>query len=173
MGLEIKTADELLDREFEAKWADRRAVNPPAWALFRRILGIFIDRGGPVAVEAIPTAFSQPRDAVMVALTTLDEKDLILVREGRVELAYPFSAAPTPFTVTLPGGRARYAVCALDALGVPAMLGQRVTIRSRCHHCKEPLAFSATPDGLDPEAAGIMLWVGERGDIRQKACASL
>ncbi len=172
--LEIKSADELFDRQFAAKWADRRSVGPLAWAVFRHILEMFIARGRPVSGEAIPEAFlDRPRDEVMATLATLDEKDLILVREGRIELAYPLSAAPTPFAVILPDDRGRYAECALDALGVPAMLNQRVTIRSRCHHCHEPLEFFVAPEGPAQDADGLMLWVGDRSDLRQKACTSL
>lgn len=173
MELEIRTADELFDGQFAAKWADRRAVGLLGWEVFRHILGRFIDQGGPVGAETIALAFPEPREAVTRMLAVLDEKDLILVREGRVELAYPFSAFPTAFSVILPGGRERYAVCALDALGIPVLLDERVTIRSRCHHCREPLGFSVAPEGPARDADGLMLWVGDRGDLHQKACTSL
>lgn len=39
-----------------------------------------------------------------------------------IRMAKPFSGAPTPFRVRA-GGRAHRANCALDALGVPAVLG--------------------------------------------------
>lgn len=90
-----------------------------------------------------------------------------------MDLAYPFSASPTPFVVRLPDGRERYACCAMDALGMAPMLGQRVEIRSRCHHCGTPLEFSAAPPGPGSEAEGVMLWFGERGDVRDKVADSL
>ena len=114
------------------------------------------------------------RDPTQVyeALTRLDEKDLILVQDGTLMLAYPFAGTPTAFRVIMPDGRERYAVCAIDALGVAPMLGRPVTIRSHCHHCREPLEIHVRQDG--PVGGGeVMVWVGERGDIRQKACTSL
>ena len=103
----------------------------------------------------------------------LDEEDLIRVRAGQIDLAYPFSASPTPFVVRLADGRERYACCATDALGISPMTGQRVDIRTRCHHCKASLTFSATPQGPGPEADGIMLWFGKRVEEQCKAFDSL
>jgi hypothetical protein len=37
-----------------------------------------------------------------------------------IELACPFSGGPTAFALILPGGRERYACCAVDALGIIA-----------------------------------------------------
>ena len=106
------------------------------------------------------------------AVARLEAKDLALARDGQVLLAYPFAGMPTAFSVLLPGGRQRYAVCAIDALGMPALLGEPVVIRSHCHHCREPLEITARPDG-PMGSAGIMVWVGERGGLRDKAFDSL
>jgi len=42
--------------------------------------------------------------------------------------ACPFSSAPTPIQVTWDGGPASYAMCAIGALGMSAMLDRPVTI---------------------------------------------
>ncbi len=172
MTLEIKTAAQLVDPEPEARWADRRADRQGD--VLQSILRLFLEREGPVAVDEIRAAFpDRPGDAVLSALAELDEKDLILLREGRVELAYPFSGVPTAFTVILPNGRERYACCAVDALGIAAMLGDRVRIRSRCHHCQEPLEFAAAAGGPAADAAGIMVWVAKRGEGERRISTSL
>jgi hypothetical protein len=170
---EVKRAEELLDAEFIAKWEDRRAIDALARTVLHMILERFIAEGGPVKVEAVAALFPGPDPAeIYRAIAQLDEKDLILVRDGQVMLAYPFSGTPTAFRVVLPDGRERYAVCAIDALGVPAMLGHPVTIRSHCYHCREPIEIHVRRDG-PIGGAEIMVWVGERGDIRQKACTSI
>jgi hypothetical protein len=47
-----------------------------------------------------------------------------------------------------------------------------VTVRSLCHHCGEAFGLEVTPQG--PVGGGdLMAWVGERGDLRGKACTSL
>jgi hypothetical protein len=130
-------------------------------------LRIFLDRGGPIPVEDVVAAFEdEPAEAVHQALLALDDDDLIRIRAGQIDIAYPFSASPTPFVVRLPDGMERYTCCAMDALGIAPMVGQRVEIRSRCHHCNVPLDFSATTEGPGPEAQGVMLWVGKRVEDR-------
>jgi len=52
--LEIKTAAELTDPALEARWAARRAARETE--VLQRILGTFVDRGGP-----IPVAFKLAR----------------------------------------------------------------------------------------------------------------
>lgn len=169
----VKTAEELLDAEFLAKWEDRQALDPVAWTVLETILRRFVDESNPVRVEELAALLGgQPLRQLSEAIAQLDEKDLILVQEGRVLLAYPFAGMPTPFKVMLPEGRERYAVCAIDALGIPAMLGEPVMIRSRCHHCGDVLEITVAPDG-PAGGEGIFVWVGERGDIREKGCSSL
>jgi Alkylmercury lyase len=65
------------------------------------------------------------------ALAELNHADLVVLdRRGELLAAYPFSAAPTPHCLTLGGGVSVHAMCAIDALGVSAMLGQPVTVTS-------------------------------------------
>lgn len=171
-NLVIKTADELIALDLEDRWRVRRAARETE--VSRHILRMFLSRGGPVPVEEIINAFPHDlADTIREALIALDDDDLIRVRDGRVDVAYPFSASPTPFVVRLPEGKERYACCAMDALGVAPMVGQPVEIRSRCHHCTVPLTFSATPQAPGAEADGIMLWFGKRVEDRRKVVDSL
>jgi len=116
---------------------------------------------------------AEPDAEVESALVTFDDEDIIRVRAGQIDLAYPFSALPTPFVVRLPRGRQRYACCATDALGFAPMVGEPVEIESSCHHCGHPLKFTATPHGVGPKAEGVMVWFGKRGDEECKAFDSL
>jgi len=106
-------------------------------------------------------------------LARLDAQDLILLQDDAVALAYPFSGLATAFVVRLANGQERYACCAVDALGIAAMLRQRIDVRSRCHHCGEALAFAADAVGPEPSAAGTMVWIGKREAGLRRACTSL
>ncbi len=171
-SLEIKTADEFAALDLEGRWTTRRAARETA--VSRRILQIFVDRGGPIRVEELVATFpDEPGGAIHQALIALDTDDLIRVRGGHVDMAYPFSASPTPFVVRLPSGKERYACCATDALGIAPMVGKRIEIRSRCHYSGAPLELSAAPEGPGPEATGVMLWIGKRADGGCKAADSL
>jgi hypothetical protein len=168
-SLEIKTADELIALDVEGRGRARRAGRETLAS--RRILRIFLERGGPIPVDEIVAAFQD--GPIHQTLAGLDNDDLIRIRDGQIDIAYPFSASPTPFVVRLPGGKERYACCAMDALGIAPMVGQRVEIRSRCHRCTMRLEFSVSPDGPGPEAEGVMLWLGKRTDERCKVADSL
>lgn len=171
--LEIKTADELIALDLEGRGGIRRAARETP--LGRRVLGLFLDRGGPIPVaEIVASSHEGSSEAVHRALVALDDDDLIRIRDGLVDIAYPFSVSATPFVVRLPSGRERYACCAMDALGIAPMTGQRVEIVSCCHHCLEPVAFPVTSHGPGAEAAGVMLWIGKRlEDDRCKVADSL
>jgi Alkylmercury lyase len=158
-----RTAAELMDAAFLARWEDRARLGPVA----RRALGEILER---LLARAAPVAIGTLRHADGVR--ELDERDLVYVSDDHVVLAYPWSGTPTPFVTVLPGGRERWACCAIDALGIPAMLGEPVTIRTACHHCAERLELTVTPDGPVGQDH-VMAWVGERGDLRGKACTSL
>ncbi len=171
MTLQIKTALELVDPELEARWTTRRAARETE--ILQAILRAFVERPDPVLVDEIIRAFPERApDDVRAALTRLDEDDLIQTRDGRVDLAYPFSATPTPFVVHLSGRGDRYVCCAIDALGVAPMLGESVRIRSRCHHCGEPIELSAHPSGPGPGTEGVMVWAGKRCEGEQRAWTS-
>jgi hypothetical protein len=164
----IRSARELMDADFHARWAAREAIGPGARALLARILDRFAAEGGPVALDAL----AGDRAAIDAAVAELDAADLVATREDRVLLAYPFASAPAGFAVTLPAARERQACCAIDALGIAPMLGVRTRVRTRCHHCAEPLEIDVEPHGV-AGGDGLMAWVGQRDGVREKACDGL
>ena len=171
-NLVILTADEFKSLNPLERQAARRAARQQP--LVRLILKTFLQRGGPIPVEDIIAASSDGHAATLHdALVALDDEDLIRVRAGQIDIAYPFSGAPTPFHLRLSGERERYACCATDALGIAPMVGEPVEITSSCHHCGEPLKFAATPHGVGLNAEGVMVWFGKRDNEGCKAFDSL
>jgi Alkylmercury lyase len=161
----LRTAAELMaDADFEARWRGRESIGPAARAALRDVLARFVADGRPIDV----TSLAHPA----AVIEELDARDLIYVQDGRVILAYPWSGTPTAFAMRLSDGRERWACCAIDALGIAAMLGEPVQVRSRCHHCDEPLGLDVTPHGPVTDA-GVFAWVGQREDLRGKACTAL
>lgn len=81
---------------------------------------------------------------ILRRLTAMDL--LLLDATGETVLAaYPFSATPTPHRVRLVG-REVFALCAVDALGIPALLQEAADISSRCAHCGSPVEVQALPE---------------------------
>jgi Alkylmercury lyase len=167
---EIKSADDLVSPELEARWASRRAAREDA--VFAAVIRTFVEAGGPVSADDVAGRLRERTlPDVRAALERLDADDLIVLEEDRVAVAYPFSATPNAFAVDLGDGRARYACCAIDALGLAPMLGRRVGIRDRCHDCGEPLALDVGPAG-PAGGDGMLVWVGQRAE-GGRVCASL
>ena len=167
-----KAADELFDAAFAARWAGVQGLDLETSAVHRAVLRCLLAGTGPVAAAQIAADSGLAPDVVEAALTRLDAADFLLVTEGRVRLAYPLSAVPTAFAVAWDDGRLCHACCAIDALGLPAMTGEAATIRAPCHHCGEALALRVGPEG-PADSQEVMVWVGERGDLRGKACDAL
>ncbi len=173
MGLDIRTAAEVIALDLEGRGAARRPARETE--LLQRVLRAFVERPGSVLVDGIVSAFpGRPPRSVFEALMKLNEEDLVRIDSGRVDLAYPFSASPTPFLVDLGDGRGdRYVCCAIDALGIAPMLGQPVRTRSACHHCGGPMELPVGPSGPGAETRGVMVWAGERVEDDRRACDSL
>jgi hypothetical protein len=160
--VERGTAAGILTPERAAEWAARRARRDDP--LLRGIWRRFIEAGGPVTLRAASGALpGLAPEIVRARAVALDAADLIGLDGDRVRLAYPFTTGPNEFEVVLPGGRVRYACCAIDALGVAPMIGRAVRLRARCHRSGAPLAFEVDPVAGPRDAPpGSLAWV-ERG----------
>ena len=100
-------------------------------AVYQQVLRSFAATGhAPPAADLAETAarYGTTADAVLAALHAGDY--LQLGPDGQIRAAYPFSGVPTPHLVDIDGGPRAYAMCAIDALGMAAMLGTGVTITS-------------------------------------------
>jgi hypothetical protein len=95
-----------------------------------------IETSSAPSAEETATALDRPLEAVVAAYRTLaEQKALVLRRDSNtIWMAAPFSNVHTPFTV-IAGGRAYYANCAWDALGVPAVLNRDARIFTTCGDC--------------------------------------
>jgi hypothetical protein len=80
-------------------------------------------------LEQAAAPFGVPAAQVLAELAA--EDFLTLDGTGQIVAAYPFSALPTGVEVILPGGVRVAAMCAIDALGIPAMLGADAVIESQ------------------------------------------
>lgn len=105
------------------------ALTTPARQVHLAVLTSFVRNGqGPsrAVLERVAGATGADPGAV---LAELSERDVVAFDpDGEIRAAYPFSPRPTPIQVTWPGGPVNHAMCAIDALGISAMLGIPVTI---------------------------------------------
>lgn len=170
--LPIRTAEDFIDRGWTRRQRRRRVARDRG--VLPRVLRLFVEHAGPVSKTALAQAMPDLTPSRLDReLIRLDGEDLIVLTDDAVAMAYPFSGLPTPFVVRLANGNERYSCCATDALGIAAMLGQRIEIRSPCHHCGEALALAVDPSGPEAAAANVMVWVGRRAAEDRRACTSL
>ncbi len=97
---------------------------------------------------------------------------------GELAGAYPFVANPRGHQVHLTGGLTVQAYCAIDALGIPAMLDQDATITSHDPLTGVPITVEVRDGRAHPMPAGVVVGyvidhrgaAGDAGDAGQAAC---
>ena len=106
-------------------------LDDPVREVHLAVLRHFVATGTAPDVDDLKPAASSAGVDAQEALAALRESDLVHVDEtGRVRVAYPFSGVPTPHTVRLASGVEVYSMCAIDAVGIPLMLGEDGLVRS-------------------------------------------
>jgi hypothetical protein len=112
-------------------------------AVHRQVLRHFATTGAaPTLADLAEVAAHTGMDPQAVLLR-LAEDDLVAVdKAGHLVAAYPFSPTPTPHVVDVAGTR-MYAMCAIDALGIPPMLGSDATITSTDPQTGQPVTVTA------------------------------
>ncbi|MEU9372670.1 alkylmercury lyase family protein [Streptomyces sp. NPDC048255] len=116
----------------------------------------------PEAVLLEPVAAEAGRTAGEV-LAELDREDfLTLDASGRIKAAYPFSAGETRHQVQLANRVTVWSMCAIDALGISAMLGQDVTVSSTDSVDRQPVTVSFANGAATWEPAEAVVFVGRR-----------
>ena len=117
----------------------------------------FLARGAPPSLADTARALRITNAEVGESYDRLAAGRVIVLRQGKREIlmAAPLSAVETRFRVELADGRARWANCIWDALGVAAMLHQDATIHASCGDCDEALMLTVKHGTLD-RADGVV-----------------
>ena len=127
--------------------------------LHRAVLGHFLETGGPPDrswLDDTATRLGIDPDPARAALAAAD---LVHVDSGRVRVAYPFSGVPTGHRVRLAGGPEVWAMCAIDALGIPQMTGRDATITAADPHAGDPVRVDlAGPSWQWSPPSAVVLW---------------
>ena len=129
---EVITALELAAIRPERRGRRRLSgLTQPERDLYRWIMQRFAAAAPPSGEATRVTALELGLDPDE-ALAALARDDLVHAgRDGRPEVAYPFSARERGHRVLIDGRHAVEAMCAIDALGIAPMLGLPIEVRSR------------------------------------------
>lgn len=143
------TAKTVLDAALNNVWtrASLKDLTDKERAVWQYILSQYPLLGRAPNPREIPDALREKSaggvQAVLERLHSLD--CLCLDQESReIRCAYPFSSSPTKHEVAFlnwPEAKPVYAMCAVDALGIPFMFHRDIAIKSSCPHCGRPITI--------------------------------
>lgn len=159
-------AHKALRAVFEAfigpKWGGMDAAESRVRAV---VLRAYVATGRAPAPAEIAAALGLAPGEVAAALQRLAAHDLIVLDAAAlVSGAYPFTDARTDHRVAV-GSVTVGAMCAIDAMGISAMLQRDVTVHSACRHCRRSLTFRTRSRGREmeaPEPSRVVVWSGHR-----------
>lgn len=147
------------------------ALSEAARHLHLAVLTAFVETGRAPTRAGLVHIGDRDGIAVSDALTELAERDVVAFDDaGEIRAAYPFSPIPTAIRVSWDDDRAVYAMCAVDALGISAMLDQPVTILAT-----EPGSNATVTVHVDRDQAR---WIPESavvfaGALNERCCPSV
>ncbi len=98
------------------------------------------------------------------AIGQLTGADLVhLDGRGVVSVAYPFSGVPSGHRVQLAGGPAVWAMCAIDALGIPQIADRDATITAADPSSCDPIQVEALAGGWRWAPAATVVLIAQTG----------
>jgi hypothetical protein len=128
-----RLAGTVADRVVGRAGRGRLAPAERGWrAVYQAVLRSFAATGhAPESAELESAAAPVDLSAGQVPAESAAEDFLTLDPDGRIVAAYLFSAVPTDHVVQIADGPQVWSMCAIDALGIPVMLGRDATVTSK------------------------------------------
>ncbi|GAC1322784.1 MAG: hypothetical protein NVSMB13_01720 [Mycobacteriales bacterium] len=153
-------ADNLLTR--------RNALPAPVQALHRRALLALAASGEPAIREELTGWADELRLDLDPALRTLAEAELVFLDPAgrRVAGGVPFAAEATAHQVRIVDGPTVWANCAVDALGIAAMIDCDLDIRSTDPHTGETVTADSRAGRWTWSPSDAVVFIGSSGEGR-------
>lgn len=146
-------------------------------AVQQAVLRRFAVTGHSPALEELRDAAAAHGRSVAEILADLAADDfLVMGDDGRIRAAYPFSAVPTVHRVRLPVGIEVPAMCAIDALGIPSMLGTDAVITSADPVTGETVTVAAVGGHMTWQPSAAVVYLGRcsgTGPAAEVACGAV
>lgn len=151
------------------------AMSPDDQRVYRLILRWLVRHGTAPSSSAVTAAAGVKEHEVGSALRRLSSAELVaLDASGAVAGVFPLSARPTRHRVILEDGHELHAMCAVDALGVSAMVDQPATILSSDPSSGRRISVKVSDGRAHAEPANtVVLLCSGGGDTLASACCSV
>lgn len=136
----------------------------------RRVRGAIAEairnRGVVPSIREVSNALAIDRSEVEASFRRMIDGRVFIPQERSIEiLSYnPFAVDETSFKVTA-AGRTWWAICAWDALGIPAALGAAGAIDARCGDCADPIRVEVGESGETTALAPAETGWSESSDV--------
>ncbi len=145
---------------------DTMLLDKQARRLHRALIDAVLTTGNVPSVSALADQLGSSPEAIQEAFQVLAAADyLALDADGHVTCLYPLSVTPTAHTVIVNGVR-RFAMCAIDVLGMPAMLNQELDVEGTCAVCETPIALRVTPGTVLATSPSTAMVVARRDEAK-------
>nr|WP_042186589.1 alkylmercury lyase family protein [Kibdelosporangium sp. MJ126-NF4]CEL17389.1 Organomercurial lyase [Kibdelosporangium sp. MJ126-NF4]CTQ91383.1 Organomercurial lyase (EC 4.99.1.2) [Kibdelosporangium sp. MJ126-NF4] len=150
--------------ELSRDWRARAApTDPVERATHRAILRAFAATGCPPGSGELDRTAADLETSAAQVLARLHAADVVrLGGDGEIRVAYPFSAVPTRHRVRLASGVEVFAMCVIDALGIPPMLGTDAVISTSDPSTGAPITVTAARGLFAWDPATAVVFVGAR-----------
>jgi hypothetical protein len=111
--------------------------------VLRSVFEIVLKDGRSPTIGELQSALKKPAEEIILVMDELEKKDVLLRKKGTHEIVsiYPLSLTPTGHRIFLENGGQLFAMCAVDALGIPLTLNRDVKILSKCEMCKREVTI--------------------------------
>ncbi|MFE7358241.1 alkylmercury lyase family protein [Streptomyces sp. NPDC057543] len=155
-------ADRAADRAGQGRLAP---IEGGLRAVQQAVLRSFATTGAPpeqAELEAAAEPFAVPATRVLAELAA--EDFLTLDDTGHIQAAYPFSATATEHVVRIANGPTVWSMCAIDALGIPVMLGSDAVITSTDPVTAAPVRVEFTGGKTTWQPATAVVYYGAGPD---------
>ncbi|MFD7321652.1 alkylmercury lyase family protein [Streptomyces sp. NPDC059875] len=155
--------DDVLDPIGRAGRGRRAPAERGLRAVHQAVLRHFAATGSAPSTSDLEAVAAGAGRAAADVLAELDAEDfLTLDAEDRIRAAYPFSAVETPHRVRLGAGPEVWSMCAIDALGIAAMLDRDLLVTSSDPVSGHAITVSFTSGTARWEPQGAVVFVGRR-----------
>ena len=113
------------------------------WDIRAFVYQHFAETTHPPHEEETARRFGLTQEEVTFAYDELNRRHAFFLEPGthRIAMAWPFSAAATPFKVHV-NGKTYFANCAWDSLGIPVLLHADATIEAACAQSGEEISLT-------------------------------
>jgi hypothetical protein len=141
-------------------------------AVHQAVLRAFVHTGTAPGIADLVGA-SEPHSASVVLAELAAGDFLCLDRAGQITAAYPFSTLPTRHRVRIADNATVSSMCAIDALGISAMVGHPVVIESADPSTGEPVTVNVDGASSTWDPATAVVYVGRTGGECEGPSASV